>query len=72
LNETETATFGYLRERLFLKTAALQQEPLPIRDVRRVINRERQFVLLTAVFVPWRHSDGSKTVGAEPTPKARG
>jgi hypothetical protein len=44
LNETETATFGYLRERLFLKTAALQ-EPLAIRNVRRVLTASGGLVL---------------------------
>jgi len=40
--ELETATFGYLRERLYLRTAGPVAGPLAIRDMRRVVDGERR------------------------------
>jgi hypothetical protein len=53
--EPETAAFGYLRERWFLRTAG-PEEPLAIRDMRRVVNGERRSHAskdLTGAFVPY-------------------
>jgi len=40
--ELETATFGYLRERLYLRTAGPVAGPLAIRDMRRVVDGEQR------------------------------
>jgi len=41
--ESETAAFGYLRERLvFENSGPCSKEPLAIRDMRRVVNGERR------------------------------
>jgi hypothetical protein len=52
--EPETAAFGYLRERLFLRTAG-PAVGLAIRDMRHVVNGERRpraSKVLTGAFVP--------------------
>ena len=54
--ESETAAFGYLRERLvFENSGPRSMEPLAIRDMRHVVNGERRSratKALTAAFVP--------------------
>jgi hypothetical protein len=54
--ESETAAFGYLRERfVFENSGPCSKEPLAIRDMRRGVNGERRSrasKVLTGAFVP--------------------